>query len=164
MTHYLHRVVILYGPWRFVMHCSHRICIDPNDEIKAGLLAQADSGEGVLRGGQWQHLGLTYSQQPEGKKNIHGRVVVWVCGIWWGNKNLPEIKAGWLTVKLNWPKTALFPQEMWSFFGLHPSQKVQFIIRQQQNLLHDRQLYTFLRGDAETGGLLEHGHRASLQW
>ncbi|XP_028280142.1 lysosomal-trafficking regulator isoform X9 [Parambassis ranga] len=61
---------------------TFRICIDPNDEIKAGLLAQADSGEGVLKGGQWQHLGLTYSQQPEGKKNIHGRVVVWVCGIW----------------------------------------------------------------------------------
>uniref|UniRef100_A0AAQ5YJ82 Lysosomal trafficking regulator n=1 Tax=Amphiprion ocellaris TaxID=80972 RepID=A0AAQ5YJ82_AMPOC len=61
---------------------TFRICIDPNDEIKAGLLAQAESGEGLLRGGQWQHLGLTYSQQPEGKKNIHGRVVVWVCGIW----------------------------------------------------------------------------------
>ncbi|KAM6916813.1 lysosomal-trafficking regulator isoform 2-T2 [Xenentodon cancila] len=59
-----------------------RICIDPNDEIKAGLLAQADSGEGLLKRGQWQHLSLTYSQQPEGKKNIHGRVVVWVCGIW----------------------------------------------------------------------------------
>uniref|UniRef100_A0A3Q0RGG4 Lysosomal trafficking regulator n=1 Tax=Amphilophus citrinellus TaxID=61819 RepID=A0A3Q0RGG4_AMPCI len=61
---------------------TFRICIDPNDEIKAGLLAQADSGEGVLSGGQWQHLALTYSQQPEGKKNIHGRVVVWVSGIW----------------------------------------------------------------------------------
>uniref|UniRef100_A0A3Q1FPP0 Lysosomal trafficking regulator n=1 Tax=Acanthochromis polyacanthus TaxID=80966 RepID=A0A3Q1FPP0_9TELE len=72
----------VYGPRNIVMLCSHRICIDPNDEIKAGLLAQADSGEGLLRAGQWQHLGLTYSQQPEGKKNIHGRVVVWVCGIW----------------------------------------------------------------------------------
>ncbi|XP_030603751.1 lysosomal-trafficking regulator isoform X3 [Archocentrus centrarchus] len=61
---------------------TFRICIDPNDEIKAGLLAQADSGEGVLSGSQWQHLALTYSQQPEGKKNIHGRVVVWVSGIW----------------------------------------------------------------------------------
>ncbi|XP_049456199.1 lysosomal-trafficking regulator isoform X5 [Epinephelus fuscoguttatus] len=60
---------------------TFRICIDPNDEIKAGLLAQADSGEDLLRAGQWQHLGLTYSQQPEGKKNIHGRVIVWVCGI-----------------------------------------------------------------------------------
>ncbi|XP_047459394.1 lysosomal-trafficking regulator isoform X2 [Mugil cephalus] len=60
---------------------TFRICIDPNDEIKAGLLAQAESGEGLFRGGQWQHLGITYNQQPEGKKNIHGRVVVWVCGI-----------------------------------------------------------------------------------
>lgn len=59
-----------------------RICIDPNDEIKAGLLAQADSAEGLFSGGQWQHLALTYSQQPEGKKNVHGRVVVWVSGIW----------------------------------------------------------------------------------
>uniref|UniRef100_A0A669DYE6 Lysosomal trafficking regulator n=2 Tax=Oreochromis niloticus TaxID=8128 RepID=A0A669DYE6_ORENI len=61
---------------------TFRICIDPNDEIKAGLLAQADSGEGLFSGGQWQHLALTYSQQPEGKKNVHGRVVVWVSGIW----------------------------------------------------------------------------------
>ncbi|XP_067381634.1 lysosomal-trafficking regulator isoform X1 [Channa argus] len=60
---------------------TFRICIDPNDEIKAGLLAQADSDEGLLRPGQWQHLSLTYTQQPEGKKNIHGCVVVWVCGI-----------------------------------------------------------------------------------
>lgn len=60
---------------------TFRICIDPNDEIKAGLLAQAESGEGLFKPGQWQHLGLTYSQQPEGKKNIHGCVVVWVCGI-----------------------------------------------------------------------------------
>uniref|UniRef100_A0A4W6CCZ4 Lysosomal trafficking regulator n=1 Tax=Lates calcarifer TaxID=8187 RepID=A0A4W6CCZ4_LATCA len=60
---------------------TFRICIDPNDEIKAGLLAQADSGEGLLRPGQWQHLGLTYTQQPEGKKNIHGRVVVWVFSL-----------------------------------------------------------------------------------
>uniref|UniRef100_A0A668AYI8 Lysosomal trafficking regulator n=1 Tax=Myripristis murdjan TaxID=586833 RepID=A0A668AYI8_9TELE len=60
---------------------TFRMCIDPNDEIKAGLLAQADSGEGLLRPGQWQHLGLTYTQQPEGKKNIHGRLVVWVCGV-----------------------------------------------------------------------------------
>ncbi|XP_034408549.1 lysosomal-trafficking regulator isoform X4 [Cyclopterus lumpus] len=60
---------------------TFRICIDPNDDIKAGLLAQADSEEELLRAGQWQHVGLTYTQQPEGKKNIHGRVVVWVCGI-----------------------------------------------------------------------------------
>ncbi|KAM9727298.1 lysosomal-trafficking regulator isoform 1-T3 [Menidia menidia] len=61
---------------------TFRICIDPNDDVKAGVLAQADSGKGLIRRGQWQHLSITYSQQPEGKKNIHGRVVVWVCGIW----------------------------------------------------------------------------------
>ncbi|KAM9364527.1 LOW QUALITY PROTEIN: lysosomal-trafficking regulator [Pholidichthys leucotaenia] len=60
---------------------TFRICIDPNDEIKAGLLAQADSGGGLLKRGHWQHLSVTYSQQPEGKKNIHGCVVVWVSGI-----------------------------------------------------------------------------------
>lgn len=58
-----------------------RICIDPNDEVKAGLLAQAESGVKLLKPGQWQHMGLTYTQQPEGKKNTLGRVVVWVCGI-----------------------------------------------------------------------------------
>lgn len=72
-----------------VILCSHRICIDPNDDIKAGLLAQAESTEGLFRRGLWQHLGLTYSQQQEGKKNIHSRVVVWVCGIWW--ENMSEI-------------------------------------------------------------------------
>ncbi|XP_075875083.1 lysosomal-trafficking regulator isoform X4 [Nelusetta ayraudi] len=60
---------------------TFRICTDPNDEIKAGLLAQADSGEKLLRSSWWQHLSITYTQQPEGKKNVHGRVVVWVCGI-----------------------------------------------------------------------------------
>ncbi|XP_051503760.1 lysosomal-trafficking regulator isoform X2 [Myxocyprinus asiaticus] len=58
-----------------------RICIDPNDEMKAGLLAQAESAEGVLTAGRWQHLALTYTQQPEGKKNIHGQLTLWVCGI-----------------------------------------------------------------------------------
>ncbi|XP_076831292.1 lysosomal-trafficking regulator isoform X9 [Brachyhypopomus gauderio] len=61
--------------------CTFRICIDPNDEMKAGLLAQTESAEGLLTAGQWQHLALTYTQQPEGKKNIHGCVVLWVCGI-----------------------------------------------------------------------------------
>lgn len=57
------------------------MCIDPNDETKAGLLVQTESAEGLLRRGPWQHLGLTYSQQPEGKKSLHGSVSVWVCGI-----------------------------------------------------------------------------------
>uniref|UniRef100_A0AAY5EIP1 Lysosomal trafficking regulator n=1 Tax=Electrophorus electricus TaxID=8005 RepID=A0AAY5EIP1_ELEEL len=61
--------------------CTFRICIDPNDEMKAGLLAQTESDEGLLTAGHWQHLALTYTQQPEGKKNIRGCVVLWVCGI-----------------------------------------------------------------------------------
>ncbi|XP_056326307.1 lysosomal-trafficking regulator isoform X1 [Danio aesculapii] len=60
---------------------TFRICIDPNDEMKAGLLAQAESGDGVIPAGRWQHLALTYTQQPEGKKNIHGQLSLWVCGI-----------------------------------------------------------------------------------
>ncbi|KAF5898807.1 lysosomal-trafficking regulator isoform X1, partial [Clarias magur] len=57
------------------------ICIDPNDEMKAGLLAQAESPFGVLSAGRWQHLALTYAQQPEGKKNVHGCLTLWICGI-----------------------------------------------------------------------------------
>uniref|UniRef100_A0A9J7ZIC2 Lysosomal trafficking regulator n=1 Tax=Cyprinus carpio carpio TaxID=630221 RepID=A0A9J7ZIC2_CYPCA len=60
---------------------TFRICIDPNDEVKAGLLAQAESGDGVLTSGRWQHVALTYTQQPEGKKNIHGQLTLWVGGI-----------------------------------------------------------------------------------
>ncbi|XP_046885311.1 lysosomal-trafficking regulator isoform X3 [Hypomesus transpacificus] len=60
---------------------TFRMCVDPNDEMKAGLLAQAESGAGVVRPGPWQHLGITYSQQPEGKKNIHGSLALWVCGV-----------------------------------------------------------------------------------
>ncbi|XP_062851888.1 lysosomal-trafficking regulator isoform X2 [Trichomycterus rosablanca] len=61
--------------------CTFRICIDPNDEKKAGLLAQTESGQGVLTAGRWQHLALTYTQQLEGKKNIHSCLTLWVCGI-----------------------------------------------------------------------------------
>ncbi|XP_069036025.1 lysosomal-trafficking regulator isoform X2 [Lepisosteus oculatus] len=57
-----------------------RICIDPNDEMKAGLLAQAESEEGLLTPGRWQHLAFNYTQQPEGKKNVHGKLVMWVSG------------------------------------------------------------------------------------
>ncbi|XP_061083889.1 lysosomal-trafficking regulator-like isoform X5 [Conger conger] len=58
-----------------------RISVDPNDEMKAGLLAQAESGEGLLVPGQWQHVALTYTQQPEGKKNVSSTLVLWVCGV-----------------------------------------------------------------------------------
>ncbi|XP_060781470.1 lysosomal-trafficking regulator isoform X4 [Neoarius graeffei] len=61
--------------------CTFRICIDPNDEMKAGLLAQAESLHNVLSAGRWLHLALTYTEQPESKKNIHGCLELWVCGI-----------------------------------------------------------------------------------
>ncbi|KAM9241356.1 lysosomal-trafficking regulator [Leptosomus discolor] len=57
-----------------------RMCMDPNDEMKAGLLAQAESPENVFLVGRWQHLAITYLQQPEGKKNIHGKLFLWVSG------------------------------------------------------------------------------------
>uniref|UniRef100_A0A8C4XEE4 Lysosomal trafficking regulator n=1 Tax=Erpetoichthys calabaricus TaxID=27687 RepID=A0A8C4XEE4_ERPCA len=57
-----------------------RICIDPNDEMKAGVLAQAESQESVLTHGTWQHIAFTYHQQPESKKNVHGKLTIWVSG------------------------------------------------------------------------------------
>ncbi|XP_068795056.1 lysosomal-trafficking regulator isoform X2 [Struthio camelus] len=57
-----------------------RMCMDPNDEMKAGLLAQAESPENVFLVGKWQHLAITYLQQPEGKKNIHGKLLLWISG------------------------------------------------------------------------------------
>ncbi|NXA37739.1 LYST regulator, partial [Eudromia elegans] len=57
-----------------------RICMDPNDEMKAGLLAQAESPENVFLVGKWQHLAITYQQQPEGKKNIRGKLLLWISG------------------------------------------------------------------------------------
>uniref|UniRef100_A0A6Q2WXU8 Lysosomal trafficking regulator n=1 Tax=Esox lucius TaxID=8010 RepID=A0A6Q2WXU8_ESOLU len=60
---------------------TFRMCIDPNDDMKAGLLAQAQSGEGLVIPGRWHHLGISYTQQPEGKKNIHGRLALWVDGV-----------------------------------------------------------------------------------
>ncbi|XP_073194262.1 lysosomal-trafficking regulator isoform X3 [Lepidochelys kempii] len=57
-----------------------RMCMDPNDEMKAGLLAQAESPENIFLIGKWQHLAITYLQQPEGKKNIHGELSLWVSG------------------------------------------------------------------------------------
>uniref|UniRef100_UPI00398EDA26 lysosomal-trafficking regulator isoform X1 n=2 Tax=Pristiophorus japonicus TaxID=55135 RepID=UPI00398EDA26 len=57
-----------------------RICIDPNDDLKAGLLAQAESQENIITPGKWQHLALTYVQQSESKKNVHGKLSLWVSG------------------------------------------------------------------------------------
>ncbi|XP_039706298.1 lysosomal-trafficking regulator isoform X1 [Pteropus medius] len=57
-----------------------RMCVDSNDDAKAVLLAQAESQENVFLPSKWQHLVLTYLQQPQGKKNVHGRMSMWVSG------------------------------------------------------------------------------------
>ncbi|XP_067321110.1 lysosomal-trafficking regulator [Anolis sagrei] len=57
-----------------------RMCMDPNDEMKAGLLAQVETPENTFLIGKWQHLALTYLQQPESKKNIHGTLSLWISG------------------------------------------------------------------------------------
>ncbi|CAK6442252.1 unnamed protein product [Pipistrellus nathusii] len=57
-----------------------RLCVDSNDDAKAVLLAQAESLENVFLPSKWQHLVLTYSQQPQGKKSLHGQVSMWVSG------------------------------------------------------------------------------------
>ncbi|XP_041043517.1 lysosomal-trafficking regulator isoform X2 [Carcharodon carcharias] len=59
---------------------TFRICIDPNDDLKAGLLAQAESQENILTPGKWQHLALTYVQQSESKKSVLGKLSLWVSG------------------------------------------------------------------------------------
>ncbi|XP_077201679.1 lysosomal-trafficking regulator isoform X3 [Paroedura picta] len=57
-----------------------RMCMDPNDEMKAGLLAQDETSENTFLLGKWQHLALTYIEQPENKKNIHGTLSLWISG------------------------------------------------------------------------------------
>ncbi|XP_053461184.1 lysosomal-trafficking regulator isoform X1 [Nycticebus coucang] len=57
-----------------------RMCMDSNDDMKAVLLAQVESQENIFLPGKWQHLVLTYLQQSQGKKNIHGKVSIWVSG------------------------------------------------------------------------------------
>ncbi|XP_008051823.1 lysosomal-trafficking regulator [Carlito syrichta] len=57
-----------------------RVCMDSNDDMKAVLLAQAESQENIFLPSKWQHLVLTYLQQPQGKKNIHGKISIWVSG------------------------------------------------------------------------------------
>nr|XP_012593737.1 lysosomal-trafficking regulator isoform X3 [Microcebus murinus] len=57
-----------------------RVCVDSNDDMKAVLLAQVESQENIFLPRKWQHLVLTYLQQPQGKKNIHGKVSIWVSG------------------------------------------------------------------------------------
>uniref|UniRef100_A0A803Y399 Lysosomal trafficking regulator n=1 Tax=Meleagris gallopavo TaxID=9103 RepID=A0A803Y399_MELGA len=57
-----------------------RMCMDPNDEMKAGLLAQAESPENIFLVDRWQHLAIQYKQKQESKKNIHGELSLWVSG------------------------------------------------------------------------------------
>ncbi|XP_047617651.1 lysosomal-trafficking regulator isoform X6 [Phacochoerus africanus] len=57
-----------------------RVCMDSNDDMKAVLLAQVESQENIFLPSKWQHLVLTYLQQPQGKKNIHGKISIWVSG------------------------------------------------------------------------------------
>ncbi|XP_072827119.1 lysosomal-trafficking regulator isoform X2 [Vicugna pacos] len=57
-----------------------RVCMDSNDDAKAVLLAQVESQENIFLPSKWQHLVLTYLQQPQGKKNIHGKISTWVSG------------------------------------------------------------------------------------
>ncbi|XP_048223955.1 lysosomal-trafficking regulator [Perognathus longimembris pacificus] len=59
---------------------TFRMCMDSNDDTKAVLLAQAESQENIFLSSKWQHLVLTYLQQPQGKKNIHGKVSIWISG------------------------------------------------------------------------------------
>ncbi|KAF3823867.1 hypothetical protein GH733_006871 [Mirounga leonina] len=57
-----------------------RMCMDSNDDTKAVLLAQAESQENIFIPRKWQHLVLTYLQQPQGKKNNHGKISIWISG------------------------------------------------------------------------------------
>ncbi|XP_048656352.1 lysosomal-trafficking regulator isoform X3 [Marmota marmota marmota] len=57
-----------------------RVCMDSNDDMKAVLLAQVESQENIFLPSKWQHLVLTYLQQPQGKKNVHGKISTWVSG------------------------------------------------------------------------------------
>ncbi|XP_002760934.3 lysosomal-trafficking regulator [Callithrix jacchus] len=57
-----------------------RVCMDSNDDMKAVLLAQVESQENIFLPSKWQHLVLTYLQQPQGKKKIHGKISIWVSG------------------------------------------------------------------------------------
>uniref|UniRef100_A0A3Q2KXJ6 Lysosomal-trafficking regulator n=1 Tax=Equus caballus TaxID=9796 RepID=A0A3Q2KXJ6_HORSE len=57
-----------------------RVCMDSNDDMKAVLLAQAESQKNIFLPSKWQHLVLTYLEQPQGKKSIHGKISIWVSG------------------------------------------------------------------------------------
>ncbi|XP_055491132.1 lysosomal-trafficking regulator isoform X3 [Leucoraja erinacea] len=57
-----------------------RICNDSNDDLKAGILAQAESQQNIITPGKWQHLALTYTQRSENQKNVNGMLSLWISG------------------------------------------------------------------------------------
>ncbi|XP_004620422.2 lysosomal-trafficking regulator isoform X1 [Sorex araneus] len=57
-----------------------RVCMDSNDDTKAVLLEQVESQENIFLPSKWQHLVFTYLQQPQGKKNIQGKISIWISG------------------------------------------------------------------------------------
>ncbi|KAM4694759.1 lysosomal-trafficking regulator [Discoglossus pictus] len=61
-------------------HFIFRVCVDPNDEVKSGLLAQVETQENIFSPGNWQHLSLTYKEQSENKKRASGKILMWVSG------------------------------------------------------------------------------------
>ncbi|XP_053567057.1 lysosomal-trafficking regulator isoform X2 [Bombina bombina] len=61
-------------------HFIFRVCVDPNDEVKSGVLAQAETQENIFTLGNWHHLALTYKEQSENKKNACGKIHIWVSG------------------------------------------------------------------------------------
>ncbi|XP_053317240.1 lysosomal-trafficking regulator [Spea bombifrons] len=61
-------------------HLIFRVCVDPNDEAKSGLLAQAETEEAIFLHGNWQHLALTYKEQMESKKKACSKIQMWVSG------------------------------------------------------------------------------------
>ncbi|XP_018118608.1 lysosomal-trafficking regulator isoform X3 [Xenopus laevis] len=57
-----------------------RVCVDPCEEVKNGLLAHAETEENTFLVGKWQHLALTYKEQSENKKKTSSQIVLWVSG------------------------------------------------------------------------------------
>ncbi|KAE8601969.1 hypothetical protein XENTR_v10013848 [Xenopus tropicalis] len=57
-----------------------RVCVDPCEEVKSGLLAQAETEENTFLLGKWQHLALTYKEQSENKKKTSSQIILWVSG------------------------------------------------------------------------------------
>ncbi|XP_078504939.1 lysosomal-trafficking regulator isoform X2 [Lissotriton helveticus] len=57
-----------------------RMCIDSNDDVNVCVLAQATSPGDLFLPDKWQLLTFTYVHNLEGKKNMHGKLSLWVSG------------------------------------------------------------------------------------